>query len=87
MAISATVTTNFGEDRDVYIRLNNIEANNHGVPAQALFRGFLSQPAFESGAHYVWEGSVEFTPDVSQPLWPQAYAALVAQEGFEDTEV
>lgn len=87
MAIAAIVTTQFGEDREVYIRLNNIEASNHGVPAQALFRGYLSQEAFESGAHYVWEGSVEFASDVSQPLWPQAYAALVAQEGFEADEV
>lgn len=87
MAITATVTTQFGEDRVVYIRLNNLEANNHGMPAQALFRGFLSAEAFAAGSHYVSEHSVEFTPDVSLPLWPQAYAALVAQEGFDGTEV
>jgi len=87
MALMATVPTQFGEDRAVYIRLNNIEASNHGVPAQALFRGFLSQAAFESGAHYVWEKRVEFAPDVSQPLWPQAYAALCAEESFEGVEV
>lgn len=87
MAIAATVRTQFGEDREVYIRLNNVEVSNHGIPAQALFRGFLSREAFESGAHYVWEGSVEFAPDVSEALWPQAYAALVAQEGFEAGEV
>lgn len=87
MAIKATITTQFGEDREVYIRLNNVEASNHGSPAQALFRGFLSQEAFESGAHYVWEGSVKFVADVSQPLWPQAYGALVEREGFEAEEV
>lgn len=87
MALSATVTTQFGEDREAYIRLNNIEASNHGAPAQALFRGFLSRQAFAEGAHYVWEKQVEFIPDVSQPLWPQAYSALCDGEGFEGYEV
>lgn len=84
MAIMAAVDTNFGESRSVYIRLNNVEAGNHGLPSIALFRGFLSQAAFESGAHYVWEASVEFPADVSQALWPQAYAALKVQESFAD---
>ena len=87
MAIQATVPTQFGEDRNCYIRLSNIEASNHGMPATALFRAFLSQAAFEAGSHYVAEFNVEFMPDVSQPLWPQAYAALVEQEGFAATEV
>lgn len=87
MAIQATVTTQFGEDRKVYIRLNNIEASNHGFPATALFRAFLSREAFEAGAHYVWEKQVEFSPDVSKPIWPQAYAALCAEESFEGVEV
>lgn len=86
MAIQATVPTQFGEDRNCYIRLNNIEASNHGVPATALFRAFLSQEAFEAGSHFVAEFNVEFTPDVSLPLWPQAYSALAAQEGFESPE-
>lgn len=87
MAIKATVPTQFGEDREVYIRLNNVEASNHGATSLALFRGFLSKEAFNAGAHYVWEKWVEFTPDVSQPLWHQAYAALIAQEGLDAVEV
>ena len=87
MAISATIRTVYGEDRQCYIRLNNVEATNHGTPTLALFRGFLSKEAFEDGSHYVWEKSVEFTADVSQPIWPQAYAALIAQEGFPSSEV
>lgn len=87
MAISATITTMFGEQRECYIRLNNVETSNHGVPTQALFRAFLSKSAFESGSHYVWEMSIEFTADVSQPLWPQAYSALVAAENFDPSEV
>lgn len=87
MAIKAEIETSFGEARECYIRLNNIEASNHGMPATALFRGFLSQEAFENGAHYVWEQSVEFTPDVSQPLWPQAYLAIAAKEELDATEV
>lgn len=87
MGISAMVTTQYGEDRDVYIRLNSVEASNHGAPAQALFRGFLSAQAFADGARYAWEKQVEFNPDVSQPLWPQAYDALCQQEGFPGQEV
>ena len=87
MAIKATVTTQFGEDREVYIRLNNVEASNHGAASLALFRGFLSQEAFKAGSHYVWEKWVEFAPDVSKPLWHQAYAALIAQEGLDEVDV
>ena len=87
MAISATLMTTFGEERTCYIRLNSCEASNHDVLTPALFRGFLTKEAFEAGNHYVWEQSVEFLADVSLPLWPQAYAALCAQEGFDPTEV
>lgn len=73
MAIKATVTTAYGEDRELYIRLNNLEVSNHGCPAHALFRGFVAQEAYENGAHYVWEKSVVFIADVTQPLWKQAY--------------
>ena len=87
MAIQATITTQFGEERECYIRLNNIEASNHGAPARALFRGFLSREAFEGAASFVWEREVEFTPDVASPLWPQAYAAMTAQEGLTGLKV
>lgn len=87
MAIKANIHTAFGEERECYIRLNNIEASNHGVTSRALFRGFLSLAAFEAGSHYVWEKTVEFDADVSKPLWSQAYEALVAQEGFSGSEV
>lgn len=83
MAIQATVKTQYGEDRDLYIRLNNVEASNHGVMASALFRGFLSQAAFEGGANYMWEQSVEFVADVTQPLWEQAYSELKRVLGTE----
>lgn len=86
MAIKATVTTLFGEEREVYIRLNNVEASNHGWASNALFRGFLSKEAFQAGAHYVWEKEIQFAPDVSQPIWQQAYAALIEAEGFEAQE-
>lgn len=87
MAIKANIKTMFGEDREVYIRLNNVEANNHGVKATATFRGFLSADAFASGSHFVWEAEIEFDCDVSQPVWPQAYSALAAEHEFDVTEV
>ena len=87
MAITAKVRTMFGEEREVYIRLNSVESSNHGWPSHALFRGFLSKEAFQAGAHYVWEKEIEFTPDVSQPIWEQAYAALIEQSEFDPEEV
>jgi hypothetical protein len=84
MAITAPIMTSFGEERECYIRLNSMSASNHGIPASALFRAFLSKEAFQAGSHYVAEFNVEFTADVSAPLWEQAYVALIEQEQFED---
>ena len=87
MAVMATVKTQFGEDRAVYIRLNNIEASNHGFPATALFRAYISKEAFAAGAQYVWEHQVTWNADVSQPLWSQAYLALISEQGFRSEEI
>lgn len=76
MAIKATVTTAYGEDRELYIRLNNLEASNHGELSTAKFRGFLSQEAYQAAANYAWEQDIKFMVDVTQPLWGQAYQAL-----------
>lgn len=79
MAVAATMETSFGEQRQLYIRLNNVEGvNNHASPGEARFRGFISRDAFLAGKHFVWERLVPFTPDISQPIWPQAYTALKA---------
>ncbi len=66
------------------VSLNNVEASNHGAASRALFRAFLSRAAFESRAQYVAEFLVEFTPDVSEPIWPQAYAALLEREEINE---
>lgn len=76
MAVLAKVMTMHGEEKELYVRLNNVEASNHGVKANALFRGFISHEAFDSGFHYVWEREVQFLADVTKPLWEQAYAQL-----------
>lgn len=86
MAITAKIRTVYGEERECYIRLNNVEANNHYMPATALFRAFLSKEAFESHSHYVAEFDVKFQADVSEPLWSQAYEALIDREGFDLAE-
>ena len=82
MAVFATVETAFGERRELYIRLNNIESSNHGQKTNALFRGFVSKDAFENCKHYIYEVSCEFDADIKEPLWPQAYKALSEQEGI-----
>lgn len=76
MAIKATVETTYGEDRECYIRLNNVEVNNHGAQCVALFRGYASEEAFKAGKAYLWEQTIELKPDVSKPLWEQTYKAL-----------
>ena len=84
MATKTTIQTSFGESRECYIRLNNMEVSNHGVKAVALFRAFLSREAFQNGASFVADFEVEFYADVSAPLWEQGYAALIEQEKFAD---
>lgn len=79
MAIKFKEETVFGEERDLYVRLNSVETNNHGAKTAALFRGFLSEQAFREGKHYVFEQSVEFDADVSLPLWDQAYSCIKEQ--------
>lgn len=83
MAIKSEIDTSMGERRECYTRLNNLEVSNHGAPAVALFRSYLSREAFEKGAHYVAEFTVEFEADVTGNLWEQAYAALAEQQAGE----
>ena len=83
MAIKASIETAFGETRDLYIRLNNFEQlANHGVPAIARFRGFVSKEAFEAGKSFVWEQLVEFEADAPTDPWAAAYAAIKEQPEF-----
>jgi hypothetical protein len=76
MAVIAEVETLFGDACACYVRLNHVVAGNHGTPAKALFRGFMSKQAFDAGKHYVFEREIEFVADVTRPLWEQAYEAL-----------
>lgn len=80
MAVTTRIETDFGDKRDVYIRLNNVEVSNHGVEATALFRGFANEAASRGGKRYLWEREIVFAADVALPIWPQAYAAL---RGFD----
>lgn len=87
MAISTVLTTTFGEARTCYVRLNNMDVSNHDFPSTALFRGYISKEAFDSGSHYVWEKGIEMMADVSLPLWPPAYDALALELGIVNVEV
>ena len=77
MAIQATVKTDFGFDRTLYIRLNNVELSKHDG-AYALFRGFDSKEAFEGGARSMYEKEVLFTPDLDKPIHAQCYEQIKA---------
>jgi hypothetical protein len=80
MAIQATLETDAGESRALYVRINNMEGlNNHGAECSVRFRGYISQAAFEARKAYVWERVMPLTPDVAQNIWEQAYDALKAK--------
>lgn len=87
MAILENVETSYGENKEIYIRLNNVEVSNHGEHAFAIFRGFFNKEAFLNGKSFIYEKHVKFTPNVSEPMWEQAYKALCEQEGFDEVEV
>lgn len=84
MAVTASLLTPHGETRELYVRVNNVEASNHGELATFLFRGFISQEAFAAGGSFMWEEEVQGMVDVSLPLWPQAYAFLKSLDEFAD---
>ena len=87
MAILATVTTEHGEERELYIRLNNMNASNHGVHSKATFRGFASKASFDEGKRYMYEHEIGFMADVSKPLWEQAYSELKKEIDFSTEDV
>lgn len=84
MAINANLDTTFGETRELYVRVNNVEVSNHTAPSVALVRGFLSEQCYRDGKPFVFEHQVEFDADVALPLWPQAYAAIKALPACAD---
>ena len=84
MAVKKAIKTQYGDTRDLYVRLNNFEQlANHGVPAIARFRGFISKKAFEDGKHFVQEWLVEFPADAPDKPWKAAYDALLALPEFD----
>lgn len=87
MAILQTVETMFGEEKELYIRVNSVEVSNHGVKASALLRGFASKEAFEDKKHYMYEETIEFDADVSGNLWEQAYSVFCENLGIENNQV
>jgi len=85
MAVTVKGETDFGEERELYWRLNNFEQlANHGVKAVARFRAFASEEAFRSGKHFMAEKLIEFDVNTKKPVWSQAYAALRLEPGFKD---
>lgn len=87
MAIITKVETIHGENRELYLRVNNVEVVNHNVPATATIRGFTSREAYESKKHYIYENVIDFNADVSGNLWEQAYNAFCDNLGIENNQV
>ena len=76
MAVTAILNAVYGEERETYVRIISLSANNHGERSVVLFRGFISREGFKSGASYFWEKELDMMLDISTPLWTQAYAEL-----------
>ena len=76
MAVLINLTTKYGETREMYVRINNVEASNHGVETHVLFRSYISRDAFKAGANYVDDHPLSFMADVTKPLWEQAFDKL-----------
>lgn len=77
MAIQGKVETDAGEDRELYIRLIDMDINNHGKPCYGMFRGFVSKDAFENGKQCLWEYEHPIEDvEVTSNLWKQAYESL-----------
>lgn len=77
MAIRATIEDIVNEREALYIRLDHISSvSGDGSTCWARVRGYESRLAFLAKRNLRWEGAFEFIPDITLPLWPQAYAAL-----------
>lgn len=86
MAVLANLETSYGEVRELYVRVNSVTASNHGVESVAMLRGFISREAYEEGKSYVYEDSLEFSPDISKPLWSQVYEEYCNNLGIDCIE-
>lgn len=83
MALIIRTQTLFGEERDLYVRINNFEQlTNHSEAGadRVLFRGYISKEAFEQRRAFVWELALDAPVDVHAPVWSQAYEALKAYD-------
>lgn len=78
MALLANLTTVYGENRELYVRVNSLSSSNHGVASSVLYRGFISEEAYRANGLYVWELELQTMIDVSGAIWTQAYEALKA---------
>lgn len=76
MAIKAVVTTSYGEERELYLRLNSIVISNHGVKSTGLVRGYISEEAYRTGMQYIYEIEVDIDIAVNSNAWEQVYAEL-----------
>jgi len=89
MGIKARVMTKFGEKRDCYVRINNVDDvqnNKDGTTVKPRLRAYLD--SFENGKPYVWDSveadlKLEFIVDISKPLWDQIYEELIKDEAFK----
>lgn len=83
MAVKIRTQTLYGEERELYVRVNNFEQlTNHDEagPDRVLIRGYISKEAFDERRAFVWELALDVTIDVSLPAWPQVYDALKAHD-------
>lgn len=89
MALTIKIETNFGEIRELYVRLNSISDISKGTTLEPLFRGYLKEQVNEDSFNYsdvtsfptyVWESTLldlEFIPDINNNIWEQCYSKFL----------
>ncbi len=90
MAIRGTLVTKFGEERECYIRINNVEnAANHGISWQPRLRAYLVDFTIEASPPYVWASieaglEIECEVDLTIPKssWDQMYEQIMVNKDF-----
>ena len=90
MAIRGVLTTKFGEERECYIRINNVEnSSNHNVKWKPRLRGYLVDFTVDESPVYVWDSveeglKIECDVDlnIQESCWSQMYKQIMDNQEF-----
>jgi len=73
-----------------YIKIKNVSVAGYSDKDPVVIDGvahwamYADRDARQANAEVISSGSVSFTPNLAEPLFPQAYDALKKQDSFAD---